>query len=126
VRFQFDSPLTLAATRANAQAFTTVGQITQLAVTLDPTVVHDLDVDEAFRDALDGAGAPATWITPKAQADRMKRVARQQAAQQQQLEQTARNVGQGADIASKIGNAATMLQQGGLTPQQQPQNGGLT
>lgn len=124
VRFEFESPLTLAQTRANVQAFTTVGQITQLAVQLDPTVVHDLDVDESYRDALDGSGAPATWIVPKEKADQMKQAARQQAAQQQALQQAANTVGTGADVAAKVGNAATMLSQGGLLPQQQPQQGG--
>lgn len=124
VRFQFESPLTLAQTRANVQAFTTVGQITSLAVQLDPTVVHDLDVDEAYRDALDGSGAPATWVVSKEKSDQMKRVARQQAAQQQALQQAANTVGQGADVAAKVGNAANMLQMGGILPPQQPQQGG--
>ena len=124
VRFEFDSPLTVAASRASVQAFTQVGQITQLAVSMDPTVVHDLDIDVAYRDALDGAGAAATWITPKDQADRLKAKDRQQAAAQAQAQQQAAAVGQGADVASKIGNAATLLQQGGLLPQQLPQQGG--
>ena len=124
VQFVFDSPLTLAASRANAQAFTQVGQITQLAVALDPTVVHDLDVDAAYRDALDGAGAPATWIVPGKQAARAKAVARQQAAAQQAQQQAMEAASQGADVATKIGNAANMLQQGGILPQQQPQQGG--
>ena len=85
VRFEFDSPLTVAASRASVQAFTQVGQITQLAVSMDPTVVHDLDIDVAYRDALDGAGAAATWITPKAQADKLKAQDRQRAAAQRRL-----------------------------------------
>ena len=124
VRFEFDSPLTVAASRASVQAFTQVGQITQLAVSMDPTVVHDLDIDVAYRDALDGAGAAATWITPKAQADKLKAQDRQKAAAQAQAQQQAAMVGQGADIAGKIGNAATLLQQGGVLPQQPVQNGG--
>lgn len=124
VRFQFDSPLTVAATRANVQAFTTVGQIVQLAVQIDPTVVHDLDVDEATRDALDGSGAPATWIVPKEKADALKRTARQQAAQQQAMQQVNQNVSQGADTAAKVGQAANMLQMGGILPPRQPQQGG--
>lgn len=124
IRFQFDSPLTTAAIRANVQAFTTAAQITQAAVAMDPTVIHDFDVDTGYRDALLGSGAAATWVVPKAKADSMKRVARQQAAQQQQVQQTAETVGQGADVAAKIGNAANMLQQGGILAPQQPQQGG--
>ncbi len=124
VRFQFDSPLTMAATRAAAQAFTSALQITQGAVAVDPTVIHDFDVDVAYRDALDGTGAPATWIVPKEQADRAKRVSRQQAAQQQQIQQAAQTVGQGADVAAKVGNAANLLSQGGILPPQLAQPGG--
>ena len=125
VRFEFESPLTLAASKANAQAFTSVGQITQLAVSMDPTVIHDLDLDTAYRDALDGAGAPATWIVPRRQADQEKAKARQQLAQQQALAQAGAIAHSGAELAGKIGNAATMLQQGGAMPPQAPQQGGM-
>ena len=124
VRFEFDSPLTLAASRANAQAFTQVGQMTQLAVQLDPALVHDIDADTAFRDALEGAGAPATWIVPKEQADKDKAVARKQMAQQQAAQQATDAAGKAADVGTKIGQAASMLQQGGILPPQQPQQGG--
>lgn len=124
IRFDFDSPLTVAASRAAAQAFTQVGQITQLGVALDPTIVHDLDVDTAYRDALEGSGAPATWIVDKQKADALKKVARAQAAAQQAQQQAMDTTGQAADLGSKIGNAATLLSQGGLLPQQPAQNGG--
>ena len=122
--YEFEDPLTLAAKSANAQAFTAAGQITQLAVQMDPTVIHDFDVDEAYRDALDGVGSPATWIRPKAEANADKDASRKQMAQQQALQAGTAAVGQAADVASKIGNAANLLQQGGIVPPQQPQQGG--
>lgn len=124
VKFSFDSPLTVAATRANAQAFTSVLQLTQGAVALDPTLSRDIDADVAFRDALYGSGAPATWIVPKDLADKMKAADRAKNAQQQQQQQQINQVSQGADVASKIGNAADLLQRGGIMPPPQIQNGG--
>ena len=126
IRFIFDSPLTLAATRANAQAFTQVGQLLQLAAAIDPAVRHDFDVDQGFRDAVIGSGAPAKWLVPREIADPLKAQDRQAADQAQSAQQMAGAVDQGATIATKIGQAATLLQQGGQMPQQVPQTGGLT
>ena len=124
VIFTFDSPLTTAATRANLQAFTTVGQTTQMAVSMDPTVIADLDVDEAYRDALIGAGAPSSWIKDKAAAMKIKAAQRKQLAAQQQTHAAIGTAAAAGDAGTKIGNAATMLSQGGLLPTQQPQQGG--
>ena len=122
--YEFESPLVQAAQTANAQAFTSVGQLTSLGVQMDPAVVHDIDVDAAFRDALIGTGAPATWIVPKDQADADKAKSRAMMAQQQAQQQALGAVSQAADAAGKIGSAANMLQQGGMVPPQQPQQGG--
>jgi hypothetical protein len=124
IRFIFDSPLTVAATRANAQAFTQVGQLMQLGMAIDPNIKEDFDVDTAFRDAVDGSGAPARWLVPQEKADAKKAALRQQQAQQQALQQSIATADQGATAATKIGAAATQLQQGGLLPQRQPQTGG--
>lgn len=124
IRFIFDSPLTVAATRANAQAFTQVLQLLQGAVTVDPTVKEDWDIDAAFRDAVDGSGAPARWLRPKEVVDARKEQMRQQAAAQQQLQAGMVTADQGANVAAKMGAAATQLQQGGILPKAQPQMGG--
>jgi hypothetical protein len=124
VRFIFETPLTMAATRANVQSFTTLMQVTQAAAAVDPTVVHDVDLDTAFRDAVEGTGAPATWMVPKEVAARLKAQSRAAMAAQQQTQDTMNTAGHGADVASKIGNAANLLQQGGVIPAQLPQQGG--
>lgn len=124
VRFIFESPLTRAATAANAQAFTSVGQLYSLAANIDPNVREDLDIDTAFRDAVDGTGAPSRWLVPKQIADAKKAQNRKMQAAQMAQQQTMGAVGQGADVAAKVGNAANMLQQGGVLPPQQPQQGG--
>lgn len=126
VLFTFETPLQVAASRANVQAFTQLGQIFELAVQMDPGVAHDVDVDTAFRDAVDGTGAPAKWLVPKEVADQAKAAAAQQAAQQNAMAQTMQTVGAGADTAAKVGNAATLLAQGGVIPPpaKQVQQGG--
>ena len=124
IRFIFDSPLTVAATRANAQAFTAVGQLMQLGMQIDPNIKTDFDVDTAFRDAVEGSGDPARWLIPKDKADAIKARDRQQQAQQAQVQQQLATADQGANVATKIGAAATQLQQGGVIPKQQPQTGG--
>jgi hypothetical protein len=124
VMFTFDSPLTTAATRANAQAFTTVLQLTQGAVSLDPSLVNDVNSDEAFRDALAGSGAPATWINDKQKSQKLKDAQRQQQAAQQQTQQAIATAGAAGDAGTKIGNAANLLQQGGILAPPPVQPGG--
>jgi hypothetical protein len=124
VHFTFDTPLTVAATRANAQAFTQSGQIIQLGMAIDPAVKRDFDVDVATRDALEGAGAPARWIVPAKKADKLKAQDRAQQAQQQAASSAIQNASAAGDAGAKIGAAANMLQQGGILPPQLPQQGG--
>lgn len=124
VRFVFDDPLTVAATRANAQAFTQVGQLLQLGMSIDPAVKEDVDIDTAFRDAVDGSGAPATWMVDKKTADKAKAAARAQMAQQQQVQTAIGTAGAAGDAATKIGNAANLLQTGGTPPVAPVQPGG--
>lgn len=125
IRFQFDTPLNVGAQAALAQAFTSVGQITQLASSMDPTVIHDLDLDTAYRDAILASGAPASWVVPKADADQAKAASRQMMAQQQALQQGLGAAGAAGDAATKIGQAANALQVGAAPPQQQPSQGGV-
>ncbi len=115
IRFNFESPLQQAASRANSQAFTQAAQLLQMAVQIDPTVRRDLDIDQAFRDAVEGTGAPANWMIPKEQADQLKEQDAKMAAQQAAIQQAAAMAGTGADIAGKIGDAAQSLQAGGIS-----------
>lgn len=124
VHFTFDTPLTVAATRANAQAFTQTGQMLQLGMAIDPAVKRDVDIDVAFRDAVEGSGAPARWIVPALKADKLKAQDRAAMAAQQQTQQAIQTAGDAGDAGTKIGNAATLLQQGGILPPQQAQPGG--
>ena len=106
VRFTFESPLQAAQTRANSQAFLSTAQLLQTAAQMDPMVVHDLNADRAFRDAAEGAGAPAAWFVDEKEAAQAKAQAQQAqqeaAAQQAQMQQIA----SGAQIADTAGSAA--------------------
>lgn len=124
IKFQFDTPLTVGQSAVLAQTFTSVLGITQGAVGLDPTLTNDLDADTAYRDALIAVGAPATWIKPVDEANAAKDQQRQQMAAQQATQQAIGTAGAGADVATKIGQAANSLQVGAAPPQQQPSTGG--
>lgn len=114
IRFNFESPLQQASGRANAQAFQQSAQLLQLAVQIDPTVRRDLDVDQAFRDAITGTGAPSNWLVSKEQASALKQQDAQNAQAQQAAQQAMQTVDHGAQIAGKIGDAAQSLQAGGV------------
>ncbi len=139
VNFSFITPLDLGQQSANAQAFTAAMQLSQAAAAIDPTVVSgDFDLDTAYRDALTGAGAPATWIVPEAVANAKKAANRKMMAEQQQQQQALDAASQVGDVAQKFGNAASkagvnpgklgaaanQLSVGGSVPPQMPQVGG--
>lgn len=106
VRFTFESPLQAAQTRANSQAFLATAQVLQVAAQLDPMVVHDLDMDRAFRDAAEGSGAPAAWfVDENIAAQKKQQAAQQQALQAEQAQQMAM-LQQGAMAADSAGSAA--------------------
>jgi hypothetical protein len=111
VRWQFESPLQEAHERAKAQAFMQVANLTQVATSADPTIIHDVNIAKAFRDAVTGAGAPADWLVPAEQSQQAKA----QALQAAQAEQLAATVNTGAEIAGKVGAGMKELQQAGIT-----------
>ena len=117
VRFTFESPLQAAQTRANSQAFLATAQVLQVAAQLDPMVVHDMDMDRAFRDAAEGSGAPAAWFVDEQVADQKKEQARQEQAQQAAQAQQMAMLQQGAAAASDAGSAAKNFNQA-MTPSQ--------
>ena len=110
VRFVFESPLQAGANRANSQAFTQTAQLLQLAAQIDPMVVHDVDIDTAFRDAVEGTGAPSKWLRPEEQATAIKDADKAAKAQQAQIQAATQQLSQGADVAGKIGGAIQSFQ----------------
>lgn len=101
IKFSFASPLQQAQNRANSQAFMESANLLKIAVEMDPSARHILDVQTATRDAMEGAQAPATWFNSREQVDQ----ATQADAQQAQAQQMAQQVSQGAQVAGQAGDA---------------------
>lgn len=110
IKFAFESPIQGAQSRANVQAFQESAQLLGIAAQLDPSARHRFNTQEALKDALDGAGAQATWIN----SDEDVQAAAAADAQQAALMNAANMVSQGADVANKVGGAAQALQAGGI------------
>lgn len=105
IQFQFESPLRDAIEREKVVKFREVGQIIAEAMQLDQTVVTNVDLHTAFRDAVEGTGAPAKWAVPEEIAAQTR-----QAIQQKQEEQElAANMAEGAQIAKGLGEADQAL-----------------
>jgi hypothetical protein len=104
INWQFESPLQEANSRLKSEAFVQAGQLLQQAAELDPGVRFDLDIDTAFREALNGI-VPANWIVPV-------EVANSKKAQEQQIQraqQAAQAMAGAADVATKVGGAVEQL-----------------
>ena len=117
LKFSFASPLQQAQNRANSQAFLESANLLKIAVELDPSARHILDVQSAARDALEGAQAPATWLNSTEQVGQMAQADQQMA----QMHQMAGAVSSGAQIAGQVGDAAGKMREGFADPQQQDQ-----
>jgi hypothetical protein len=62
VQFRFNSPLREAIERQKAQRFMEAGSLIERAVTIDQSVGAAFDANQAFRDAMIGAGMPQAWL----------------------------------------------------------------
>lgn len=109
IQFQFESPIQAASKRANAQVFQQSAQLLAIAAQIDPAARHDFDVRTAFRDALDGSGAPAEWIVPQDVADQAVAQEREQQAMQAEIEQTIGSIGAAGQAGESVGKAAQAL-----------------
>ena len=102
IGWQFDTPIATVAKTALTGAFQSMVQTLVEGAQVDPMVKLNVDMDTATRDAIDGGGAPAKWLLPVAKAKALKA----QAAQQQAAQAAAEQVAHGADVATRVGNAA--------------------
>ena len=108
VDFKFTSPLQQDEERKDAQIYVETKALLAEAAELDPGLVDMLDGRNALRDALRGAGAPATWLNDD---DRMDEIAAQRAkdAQAAKLMDDLERAGQVAEQAGRA-DAALGLQ----------------
>jgi len=63
-QFKFESPLSQSDEEEKLNRFNQVSQALAQATQIDPSVRHNLNFDEAFRDAVTGVGAPQSWLYP--------------------------------------------------------------
>lgn len=101
VKWQFESPLQAANERAKSQAFMESTQLLATAAQIDPTVTVEFNLHKAFREALGGI-APADWIPTEEESA----AALEQQQQIQQARMAAEAVATGADVATRVGEAA--------------------
>jgi len=106
IQFKFDSPLHDALDRAKASRFNEASVLLREAMQIDPSVAVDVDVREAFRDAMEGLGVPAKWMVPEEQAAQI----RQAMMERQQAQELAQEMEQGAGIAKQMGEAGQALE----------------
>jgi hypothetical protein len=105
MKWQFDSPLTSANKRADAVKFRETAELLAIAAQVDPSLKEEVDMRAAFRDALIGVGAPASWMRSDEEAQEAA-AAMQEAAG---LQQVMGMVGQGAGVAEQVGKAGQAL-----------------
>ncbi|BES72169.1 portal protein [Marinobacter nanhaiticus D15-8W] len=105
VQFKFQSPLQDAVEREKGDRFLEAGQFLAQAAQMDPNALANFNASIALRDALDGIGVPARWISTEDQYG--QRVAQMQ--QQQQMQQAAEQAATAAEIGEQAGKAGQAL-----------------
>lgn len=100
VEFRFESPLHDSLERVKGQQFLQMKQFLREALEVDPEATSELDVSQAFRDAVAGSGAPATWLRQEDEAAELREQAAGQRAGQAMAEQAAMAASVGKDAAA--------------------------
>lgn len=101
ISFSFESPLHDAIKQQKGQLIIQGEQLLASAIKLDPSIANIINSKEAFRDALDGIGWPATWMRNEDEVAAIDAQQKQQAAAQAMLAA----VQQGAAAAKDLGAA---------------------
>ena len=107
--FTFSNPLHDAIERAKVMQFQGMTQLMAMAAQIDPSISADADMREAFRDAVQGSGSPATWLRSREDADEMA----EGIAQEQEMAKGLAAAEVGGQAAAHVGKAVQAL-----TPQQ--------
>ena len=105
IQFKFQSPLHQALEAQQGAQFNNAKAMLAEAAALDPGSVNMVDARKALRDALEGIGTPVRWMRSDAQMQGIDA----QNAKQAQTQQLLATMGQGADVAQKIGAASQAL-----------------
>lgn len=103
IEFRFESPLQSARDADKTVQFTQTAQLLAQAMQLDDSLRADVDVRQAFRDAVKGTGAPADWLNDEAEVE--EAVAQLQQFKQQQMQ--AAQMQQGAETLETVSRAVS-------------------
>ena len=106
LQFRFESPLTQAIEMQKGQIFQQAKAMVADTIAVDPTAAQRVDFGAALKDSLQGIGTPASWMRD----DKQMAVIAKKSAQQQSTQQLLQTMGQGADVAQKLGAAQQTLQ----------------
>jgi hypothetical protein len=117
IKFQFESPIQAAASRANSKAFQDSMGLLKMAAELDPASRFVFDVEKGLRDAMEGAGAPSDWIRTDEEISGLV----QEEQQKAQLMQIAQATGAAGQVAQEVGKGGEALQKGGMVNPQDMQ-----
>ena len=116
MEFEFESPLKQAKGRADVQRFTESAQLSTIArEVFDPALPDNVDSETAFRDAMRGIGASATWQRDRKQVEAF----RERREQAQAAQKVAEVASQAATVGQQVGDAAQSLRAGGVLPPMQ-------
>ena len=108
--FRFESPLHDAVEKAKAQTLMeTAGLVGQIAA-IDQTAIRNVNWNKALREAIEGNGAPATWLHSEEEVEE----AAEQDRQKMEMAQSLAAMEQGAGVAEKASKAAINLTDSGV------------
>lgn len=102
--FKFISPITESEDQKRVNRFFAVQQVIQGAAQIEPSVVMNVNINKAARDAIEGAGAEAEWLIEEEEAIQAQRAHQEQQMARQQMDMAqqalgvageAKDVGQG-------------------------------
>lgn len=103
IQFHFESPLHDLLEQAKGQVFLQSAGLAETAAKFDPSAIEIMDVKAAFREALAGIGAPATWARSDEEAQQIAASKQAEALAAAQVEAAARGASavKDASVAAK-------------------------
>ena len=110
IEFKFKTPLHDAENNEKGNLFLEMVAMTGPAAQLDPNISLNIDVNSAFRDALEGKEIPAEWLFDEKIAAQRIASAQEQQAMAQQTEQM-QGIAQAAETAGRAGQELKSAQQ---------------
>lgn len=104
--FKFESPLHEHTGRIQAQQFQETRQYLLEALEIDPDMIAEYDIKEAFRDAVKATGAPTEWLRdPEIAGEMLEGIQKERQAQQMrdEAQQSAEVIKTGAEANNLMG-----------------------